>query len=200
MSLPLLASGVDLATYMQQDIDLAAAELALRTASAAIRRWTRQDITLVVGDVATLRGGERVLSLPQRPLVVGTDHPLTVVELAEWGSPSQTLVEELGYSRLGNELTRGHPEYLGSWRGCVWAPRVRVTYSHGYAEVPDDIAGVALDLAAATLANPNRLRSETVGGESVVYTVETFGTGSLTSSHREILEGYRRSAYSVRMR
>jgi len=200
MSLPPLATGVDLATYMQQDIDLAGAELALRTASAAIRRWVGQDITLVVGDVVNLRGGDRVLSLPQRPALVDDDHPLTVVELAEWGSPSQTLTEDLGYSRLDGELTRGHPMYGASYRGCVWAPRVRVTYSHGYAEVPDEIAGVALDLAAATLANPNRLRSETVGGESVVYTVETFGTGSLTSSHREILGRYRRTAYTVRLR
>jgi hypothetical protein len=200
MSLPPLASGVDLATYMQQDIDLAGAELALRGASASIRRWTRQTISFVENDTVVLRGGDRVLLLPQRPAVVDVDHPLTVVELAEWGSPSQTLIEELGYSRLGNELTRGHPEYGGSWRGCVWSPRVRVTYSHGYAEIPDDIAGIALDLAAATMANPNRLRSETVGGEAVVYTVETFGTGSLTSSHREILETYRRSAYSVRLR
>lgn len=200
MSLPPLATGVDLATYMQQDIDLAGAELALRTASATIRRWTKQVITLVENDTVVLRGGEHVLSLPQRPAVVDDDHLLLVTEMAEWGSPAQPLTENLGYSRLGNDLKRGHPMYGGSYRGCVWSPRVWVTYSHGYAEVPDDIAGVALDLAAATLANPNRLRSETIGGESVVYTVETFGTGSLTSSHREILETYRRSAYTVRLR
>ncbi|MBR8638592.1 hypothetical protein KEF29_03080 [Streptomyces tuirus] len=74
---------------------------------------------------------------------------------------------------------------------------MRVTYSHGYEEIPDDIVGVCLDLASATLANPNRLRSEQVGGISITHTVETFGTGSLTLDHRRILRAYRRTTGSV---
>jgi hypothetical protein len=77
---------------------------------------------------------------------------------------------------------------------------VRVTYSHGYQEIPDEIAGICLDLAAATLSNPNRLRSETVGGESVTHTVETFGTGSLTGDHRKTLRAFRRTTGSVTQR
>ncbi|MFI1580016.1 hypothetical protein [Embleya sp. NPDC020630] len=205
MSLPPLAAGVDLATYMQRDIDLAAAELALRSASATVRRWTKQTITFVSDDTITLVGGDKILAMPQRPLVVDDDHPLRVVELLD-GTTEQPAVEDRDFTRVGNELTRGQPNYLNTriagwpYRRTlgVWTPRVRVTYSHGYVDVPDDVIGVVLDLAAATLNNPDRLRSETVGGESVTYTVETFGTGSLTASHRETLSFLRRQVGSAR--
>jgi hypothetical protein len=203
--LPPLATADDLADYLQSEVPLSAAVRALRTASADIRRWTRQTITRVDNDTVLLGGGDRVLALPQRPVVVDAEHPLTVVELADGGGIDFTAVEDRDFTRLGEELTRGYPwypadRYMG-WpfsrvRG-VWAPRVRVTYSHGYLEVPDDIVGVCLDLAAATVSNPGRLRSESVGSVSVTYTVETFGTGSLTDSHREILATYRRRVGSV---
>jgi uncharacterized protein YegL len=48
----------------------AALELALRRASSRVRRYTRQDITFVENETITLPGGERVLRLPQYPLVV----------------------------------------------------------------------------------------------------------------------------------
>lgn len=205
MLLPPLATADDLADYTQATIPLATAERALRTASSAIRTWLRQDVTRVDDDTITLPGSERVLVLPQRPVVVDDDHVLTVVELADGGGVDFTAVEDRDYTRLGNELSRGHPWYppgrLMGWPHRrvlgVWAPRVRVTYSHGYSLVPDDIVGVCLDLAAATVANPSRLRSETVGGMSVTYTVETFGTGSLTSDHRKLLARYRRTMHTV---
>lgn len=209
MSLPNLASIIDLQAYMQQpSLDDGTAAVALRVASATIRRFTRQTITLVSGESVDLEGGERVLKLPQRPVVTGPGHPLTVAELPGASGVEVPVAEGTDFVRYGSELRRGQPLYgqsrLSGWPYGrplgIWADRVRVTYSHGYAEIPDDIVGVCLDLAAATLSNPNRLRSETVGGESVTYTVETFGTGSLTSDHRQILRGYRRTLGSVTVR
>lgn len=204
MPLPDLATAADLAAYTQSTVDPDSAAVALRIASAAIRGYTRQDITLVENDTVVLDGGERTLVLPQRPVLVDVEHPLTVVEIAAGGVEVPT-VEERDWVRHGSELRRACPGWLQSrtqgwpWSGPlgIWADRVRVTYSHGYTVVPDDVVGVCLDLAAATLTNPARLRSETVGGISQVYTVETFGTGSLTSDHRDILRRYRRTTFSV---
>ncbi|MBW1600893.1 hypothetical protein JJV70_02000 [Streptomyces sp. JJ66] len=205
MALPDLATESDLEAYLQAPVDAAAATVALQIASAAIRSFTKQVLTFVAQETVLLAGGERTLRLPQRPPVVDGDNPLTVVEVADGGGQDCSAVEDRDYTRLGAELTRSCPWYApGRYMGWpysrtqgVWAPRVKVTYSHGYTEIPPDITGVCLDLAAATLTNPSRLRSETVGGVSQVYTVETFGTGSLTASHRDILRSYRRTALSV---
>lgn len=202
--LPPLATFDDLADYMQSTPSRAAGERALRTASATIRRHTKQTLTRVDNETIELPGGDRILVLPQRPAVVDAEHPLTVVELAAGGTEI-VAVEDRDFTRLGDELDRGDPwfpqdRFMG-WpfnrvQG-VWTPKVRVTYSHGYLEVPDDIVGVCLDLAAATVSNPNRYRSETAGSVSVTYTVETFGTGKLTDDHRETLATYRRRVGSV---
>lgn len=206
MPLPDLATVADLEA-LQGPVDAASAAVALRIASGAIRRFTRQTLTLVEDETVVLDGGERVLALPQRPVLVDAEHPLTVVEIAT-GGVEVPAVEERDYVRHGSELRRSVPFFGQSrtmgwpWHSPlgIWADRVRVTYSHGYTEVPEDIVGVCLDLAAATLTNPSRLRSETVGGISQVYTVETFGTGSLTSDHRSILRDYRRTTFSVTAR
>lgn len=206
MALPNLATVADLEAYAQRgSLDAAAADLALRVASAAIRRHTRQTITFVENETVLLEGGERSLKLPQRPLVVDGSHPLTVVEIPDGSGVELSAVEGRDFIRQGSELSRGEPFYVSTrtmgwpWGRPfgIWADRVRVTYSHGFEEIPDDVVGVCLDLAAATLSNPNRLRSEAVGGESVTYTVETFGTGSLTSDHRRILRSFRRTTGSV---
>lgn len=182
-----------------------AVEMALRRASARVRRYTGQDFTFVENDTVELRGGERVLVLPQRPLVVDAQHPLTVTEVADFADVELEAVENRDYSRLGNELTRGYPwqaptRLMGwPWNRVqgVWADKVRVTYSHGYNEIPDDILDVVLDLATMNLTNPNGLRSETVGGESLTYASETIGNAKLTRQHKEDLRPYRRTAFSV---
>jgi hypothetical protein len=209
MSLPNLATVADLEAYAQRGpLDSDTADLSLRIASAAIRRYTRQTISFVANETVVLEGGERVLKLPQRPAVVNNAYPLTVVEIPDGSGTELPAVEERDFIRQGSELQRGQPYYVPTrtmgwpWGRPlgIWADRVRVTYSHGYAEIPDDIVGVCLDLAAATLANPNRLRSEQVGGISITHTVETFGTGSLTTDHRKTLREFRRTTGSVTLR
>ncbi|MFG2679181.1 hypothetical protein [Streptomyces sp. NPDC048392] len=207
MALPSFATPEQLQAYVP---GVAAPEesalLALRIASAAIRRFTGQVLSFVEDDEVLLEGGERALVLPQRPVIVDTDHLLTVVEIPDGTGLEVPAVENRDFIRQGSELRRGEPLYdLSRTMGWpfnrplgIWADRVRVTYSHGYEEIPDEVLGVCLDLAAATLSNPRRLRSEAAGATSVTYTVETFGTGSLTSDHRKILRSFRRTALSVR--
>ncbi|MGI5161395.1 hypothetical protein [Microbispora sp. CA-102843] len=206
MSLPPLATVDDLQAHLQRDLPEAQAALALRRASARVRSYTRQTITLVTGDTMEVAGGDRVLRVPQRPLVVDEAHPLTVVELGEFGAPEMTLVEDRDYTRLGNELTRGYPynpsTRLMGWpwnrvRG-VWAPRVRLTYSHGYAEVPEDIVDIVLGLATLNISNPENLRTEQIDDYSRTFARETVGNASLTADDKDVLRSYRGGAFSVR--
>ncbi|MGY4930316.1 hypothetical protein ACWD7T_04200 [Streptomyces sp. 900116325] len=204
MALPPLATAADLEAAGATGSD-AQLEMALRRASARVRRYTRQDITFVIGDTIDLPGGERVLRLPQYPLVVDSGHPLTVVEVADFSGIEWTALEDRDYSRLGNELTRGYPwqapTRLMGWPYSraqgVWAPKVRVTYSHGFSEVPDDIVDVVLDLATMNLANPENLRQLSIDDYQRTYASETIGSASLTRAHKEALRPFRRSAFSV---
>ncbi|MFI6477366.1 hypothetical protein ACIBH1_05500 [Nonomuraea sp. NPDC050663] len=207
MSLPPLATVADLNTHLQTTLPTDQAELAIRRASARVRNYTRQILTLVADDTADVEGGDRILRVPQRPLIVDDDHPLTVVELGDFGAIDLTLTEDVDYTRLGNELTRGHPSHWGTrtmgWpysrvRG-VWAPRVRLTYSHGYAEIPDDIVDVVLDLASVNVTNVKGLRSEAIDDYQVTYATETVGNARLTKDHKAELRGYRGGLTSLRL-
>lgn len=208
MALPPLADVSDLETAMQRpagSLDVAQATLAIRRASARVRSYTRQDLTFVEGDTVLLGGGERVLRLPQRPVVVDADHLLTVVEIADFGGLEVPAVEGRDFTRLGAEMTRGYPIYapgrLMGWPWSrtlgVWAPRVRVTYSHGYTEVPDDVLDVVLDLASTNMTNPDGLRSVSIDDFSRTYATETIGNASLTAQHKADLASYRRTAFTV---
>jgi hypothetical protein len=204
MALPPLATAADLQAAGATGTD-AALDLALRRASARVRRYTRQDITLVENDTIALPGGGKVLRLPQYPLIVDDTHPLTVVEVADFSGVEWDAVENRDYSRLGNELTRGYPwqspaRLMGwPWNRAqgVWAPKVRVTYSHGWAEVPDDIVDVVLDLATMNLANPENLRQVAIDDYQRTFASETIGSAALTQNHKEALRPFRRPAFSV---
>lgn len=204
MALPPLATAADLQAAGATGTD-AALNLALRRASARVRRYTRQDVTLVENETITLPGGGKVLRLPQYPLIVDAAHPLTVVEVADFSGVEWTALENRDYSRLGSELTRGYPwqapnRLMGwPWNRAqgVWAPKVRVTYSHGYGDVPEDIVDVVLDLAAMDLANPENLRQVSIDDYQRTFASETIGSASLSKAHKDALRPYRRPAFSV---
>ncbi|MFD8949462.1 hypothetical protein ACFV0B_11465 [Streptomyces xanthophaeus] len=208
MALPPLATAADLAAAGATGSD-AAMDLALRRASARVRRYTRQDITLVTNETVELSGGERVLRLPQYPLVIDGGHPLTVTEVTDFSGVEWVALEGRDFSRLGNELTRGYPwqapTRLMGWPWSpaqgIWAPKVRVTYSHGYEEVPDDIVDVVLDLATMNLTNPENLRADEVSIDDYrrarTFAAESIGGARLSKSHKEDLRSYRRTAFSV---
>lgn len=207
MALPLLATEDELRDYLPGvTVPTASAQLALKIASRRIRKFTGQTITFVENETVILTGGEQVLRLPQRPLFVDGDHPLTVFEIPDGTGIEVPAVEGRDFIVQGNELQRGSPLYAPTrYMGWpfnrplgIWADRVKVIYSHGEQEIPEDLLGVCLDLAAATVTNPRRLRSASAGATSETYTVETFGTGSLTSDHRQTLRDYMRSTYSAR--
>jgi len=187
-------------------LDPAQAAMALRRASARVRKYCRQEFTFVENDTIVLPGNTRVLRLPQRPLVVDDTHPLTVVELFGISDQEYEALEHRDYSRIGTELTRGEawwaPTRLMGWPFMrpqgIWAQRVRIIYSHGYVdEFPDDVVDVVLDLASMAMTNPQGLRSESIDDYSRTFASETIGGPQLTADHKEALRPYRVGAFSV---
>ncbi|MGW1160365.1 hypothetical protein ACWD48_19535 [Streptomyces sp. NPDC002519] len=200
-----LATQADLEAALQRSLDATQAAMALRRASSRVRKYCRQDITLVENETVTVPGGGRILRLPQRPLVLDDVHPLTVVELFGISDVEYEALEGRDFTRVGSELTRGEawwaPTRLMGWPWLrpqgIWAQRVRVTYSHGYTDVPDDIVDVVLDLAAMGMTNPQGLRSESIDDYSRTFAAETIGGPQLSAEHKEALRPYRVAAFSV---
>lgn len=193
------------------DLDYAKAQLAIGAGSGIVRVLSgppRQDIEFVSQETVTLRGGLRVLTLPQRPVVIDGDNPLTVVEVGDFGAVDFVAVDGRDFEVLGNELTRGYP-YRGASRlqGWplgrplgTWANRVRVTYSHGYMTIPDEIKALALDIALMQYENPLRLRSVRIDDYSEDYAVEALGQMTVEGIRAQLSGmGYRRGAHSIHL-
>lgn len=202
----LLATPEALASRLQKDVDTATATDALTQAGELIRRISRQQIDFVSQETITIGGGERILTLPQRPLIVDGSNLLTIVEKAYFGGVDISMVEGRDYMRLGNELTRGYPWWwqtkLMGWPYRrplgVWAPQVQVTYSHGYSVIPDDIVLFTLDVAQMMYANPLLLRSVTVGGYSETYASEILGKTTVDGIKNALAAtGRRRGSFSI---
>lgn len=175
MALPLLASGPDLAALLQRDIDQASAVLALRLASGTVRRYTRQTISLVAGDTITrIPQPANTLILPQRPVVAVASVVVDGDPATDWVLHGDALVRDGG-----------------------WPAGATITYTHGYAEIPDDVQTIVLRLASLQMTNPSGLRSRSIDDYSETFATETLGTGALTRDDKAILDGYRRRVFSV---
>jgi len=157
----------DLEMLLQIDLTghEAAAVAAIMEASAYIQTYTKQTLEQVEDDDATFdgRGTDRRLFLPQLPVtkiaeVVEDDEPLTVDEDYKLGAHGIL------------------------WRiGAYWAEGIQnitVTYTHGYATIPDVIAAVCARVAAriyqaglkaAQNGGISGVQAMTLGDYSVTY-------------------------------
>lgn len=204
-----LATPSQLASRIQGDVDTASAQLALDNASGLIRAVARQQFDFVSQETVILTGSGQILVLPQRPAVVDTgSNLLTVVELGDFGAINFTLVEGRDFVRVGNELTRGYPYWwsnssrLMGWplrRPIgIWAPRIQVTYSHGYPTIPDDLVGLCLDVAQALFTNPMGLRSMSIDDYTETRATELLGAGTVESIRARLgATARRRGSFSI---
>jgi hypothetical protein len=204
-----LATMEQLASRLQTDVgslNLEAAERNLADSSGLVRAIGRQEFSFVSQETIELPGDTQILTLPQRPLVVDVGNPLTVVEVGEFGSLDLVAVEGRDYVRRGDELRRGQPYWsntrLQGWPyhrpHGVWAPWVRVTYSHGYAVIPDDLVAIVLDVAQALQSNPTGLRSWSVPEYSETYATELLGAATVGSiKDRLVVTGRKRTTHSI---
>ncbi|MFD7609715.1 hypothetical protein [Streptomyces sp. NPDC059828] len=189
MALPPFATAAELAAATQADIPEATADLALASASAIIRGWTRQDITRVSDDMVMLRVlNESELVLPQRPVVSVSQVRVNSLVLQDWVLSGERLLRTGGWRRLPGTTTYPDPGL------------VEVTYTHGWEEVPDDVRAVCLDLASMTVTNPTGLREVAIDDYRRVFASETLGSGTLSDAHRSMLTPYRRRFGTVGLR
>lgn len=185
------ATADDLATYLNRDLDAgeqAQAELMLGIASGHIRREVAQTISLVTDDVAVLRGNWTPrLRLPERPVV-------SVSSVVIDGSPALSAVD---YRLVGDTLVRGWWDGVvvnrsedsgsGHWGGDR---KVTVTYTHGFATIPDEIKGVCLAMVARSIQIPDGAVQETTGSHSVTF--KSSGAVGLDADERATLRQWLR--------
>lgn len=189
-------------------LDPETAALTVAAASGMVRSIGRQTYSFVAQETVELLGGERVLTLPQRPVVVDTDNPLTVTEAEYFGAAGMLMVDGRDFERVGAELTRGAPWWWANTRLLgwpwyptkgVWAPKVRVTYSHGYTTLPDEIVKICLDVASSLYTNPTGLRSHGIDDFNEVFASEVLGAVTVEGIRRQLTAtGKRRSSHSIR--
>lgn len=202
-----LATTVQLADRLKIVVDPIAAQSAVDCASGLVRRIARQQIDFVPQETVILLGTGQILVLPERPVVVDAQNPLTVTELGDFGSIDVTLVERRDFMRVNNELTRGYPFWANTSRLMgwplrrplgIWAPRVQVTYSHGYQTVPDDVVSFVLDVAAALYDNPTGIRSLQIDDYSETKATEVLGAALVEQLAVKLgVAGRRRRSFSI---
>jgi len=192
----------DLEKFLQVEITdadkIASCTRALAEATAAIRNYCHQYIELVEDEEITLdcAGGNR-LFLPELPVTeVGG-----VIEDGEALTPGSDEEYQLGQYgilyRVGQDWTAG-------------VQIVQITYTHGYAEIPDDICGVCTRAAARTYQAGLRaaedgavpgVAGKSLGDFSVSYSSGAGGVGEgvmgvsgsrmLLLSEKDMLDKYR---------
>ncbi|KOU21001.1 mobile element protein [Streptomyces sp. WM6372] len=158
-----MADPAELATWLRVPADDPLLLATLRSASRRFRGAVRHEVNLVEGDEVVLDGnGRESLLLPVWPTVA-----VTAVLLDDEGLVAGT---DYSWSEAG---------ILRRLDCQVWPARLRclkVTYSHGWAEIPEDIADAVIEQARAAFRSDPGVKSKAVGGQSV-----TFETG-VTSS------------------
>jgi hypothetical protein len=149
-----LATVADLAAYLQREFSFAeeaSAQLALDVASAVVVERAGQQFELVHDDQVTLDTfhGEDI-RLPQRPVL-----SVSSVTTRDRGSTvSTTRTAGADFEVRGDRL-----RWVGLGR---WPYEVTVTYTHGYAFIPDEVRGATLAVAAEMLVNPEGLSRSAV--------------------------------------
>lgn len=174
-----LATPAQLAAYMQttiSDTDTSAL-LILQIASGMVQDAIQQNISAVNNDAILVDPIDGAYALlPELPVTA-----VTLVEISSDNGATWTTVPATNYtvslkqgivSAVPNCST-SYPSTPGSWR---------ITYSHGFATVPDAILGVVLGVAARTYSAPAGVDSERIGGYQVKYQMLADGLSPIEKS------------------
>lgn len=174
-----LASVDDLNNFSQLAIDPNdTAAFLLKVASGMVRRYLQQDVTATVGDVEycdPIAGGVLLSQLP----VSAVTRVETSLDGVTWtvADPASYVVSR----RLGIVSAR-------AWTG-LWPTDPeswRVTYSHGYDDIPDEIKGVVCSVAARLYSTPSGIDMERTGQRQAKY-----NNADLNAMEKLILDGFR---------
>lgn len=150
-----LADPDELAVWLGKPADDLKLLSALRAATRRFRGAVGHPVTLVTDEVVQLDGGgRRSLLLPVWPTTA----------VASVVLDGELLVEHTDYEWSDTGVLRR--------LGCAWPDRLRcveVTYSHGWAVVPEDIQEAVIDQARSMFTVVPGLQSKTVGAQSVTF-------------------------------
>jgi hypothetical protein len=188
VSLAPLASVDDLAAVLGEDCIAAndpRAAAALNAASALARMIARQTLSKVEGDVVELQTSGPELYLPERPVLDVAEIDLDDCWYAD------PILAPGSYCWSENGLVRGPFSFNG---------RVRVTYSHGYDPVPDDVRYAVADIAARRYSggvSAGLLASESIGTYSYSFRPPD-GAYGLSSAESAVFKRYRVPTTSIR--
>jgi hypothetical protein len=214
MTLPALATIDDVQAIIGRDLtpaQVTAGTRLLDMASGMVRGYTRQTITLTTNDSVTLSGNwTNSLELPERPIqsvssvtFAGANAPLTTYTLN--GSAlvlgTGSFMPDFGALSWGNAnmsgpagSTVGIQATGPSWMGPT--AKITVVYTHGYAEVPQDIVNEVAGMVALQLNAEVGINSEQIGSYKVQYARQGAGGMSLSDETKNVLNLYRRRAMS----
>ena len=178
-----LATPAQLGAFLQQAIantDATALQL-LAQASAIIRKYLDQTVTPVSADLEYVTPLSGKVFLSQSPVIA-----VSKVETFDWRSGTWATADSSTY-RVS--LKRGtvtplptfgpYPCDEDSWR---------ITYDHGFTEIPDDLSGVCVTVAARFYATPAGIDMERTGQRQVKYSLTTDDFNDL---EKVVLDGIR---------
>lgn len=188
----LLATVDDLNRRLKTDVsssDVVRAEAVLGDVSASVRRFTGQDFTqATTTDRLKVRRGQ--VRLPQWPITAVS----AVVD---------TNANSVLFNWVDGDMVTISPN-LDSFSFEPWSngfTHVDVTYTHGYADLPDDLVGIVCQIAARVMGSPPELsgrQSEELGDYS--YTLgaaAAAGPIGLLPAEREALSMFKRPGSPV---
>lgn len=175
----------------------------LRDASAQIRRYCRRDFLLHTDETVTLYGHDSEILLPQYPV----QSVSSVVAIG--GGMGLPDIPIPWFTFDGVRTVRINPgigilNLPEAWWAEDYPGTYLVTYSWGYADVPDDVVMVCANAALAVLTAPTSAAgvvSETIGPYS--YKLEAGGGGvavALTQADLAQLKDYRNDVTTVQAR
>jgi hypothetical protein len=187
-----LASATDLQDFLQQPVDANSAALVLDMATGVVQAYTRQHLEYVQDDNVTLIPSEGRIVLPERPVI-------NVTSVA--GLPSG------GWTLVRDTLLPG-PVYSYMWElddiitgNVTWTPMsmptIAVTYSHGFQQIPNDLRGLCLSVAARLYVNPASIEMESTGQAQTRYSQK--GGMDLTDVEKQLANKYRLTSRTVRL-
>lgn len=199
-----LASPTDLSDRLGRPLtstEEARAQSLLADASAKVRSYTRRTFVRTDNETVVLRAQQGEIRLPQSPVL----SVASVVAIGAGGAPDLPVV---GWQWDGLDIVRvatdtpaiNMPELWYEDDAVAYPGTYRVTYSHGAAQVPDDIVGIVARMALRTLTAPTAaggVTGETLGPYS--YRTDGSGVGTavlMTDDDRRELNdaGYRPKA------
>lgn len=178
----------------------------LGDASALVQSYTRQTFVPPAASTIVLRESAGVVRLPKRPVTAVTSVVLIGlngtpdITVVGWGWDGLDVVDVSGWDTAMVSL----PEWV---QDRSWLPATyRVTYTHGYNEVPAEIVAVVCAMVGRTMAAPSTssgVTSETIGSYSYRTSEPGMGvTVTLTGADKALLDeaGYRPKAGTTQVR